>query len=74
MRAVASPSQAPPVQDARCGEVVELGARVVVRGGEMTAIGNGLHAVLAAEIVNPGRADAVNGYGPSSRATAPVST
>jgi hypothetical protein len=41
------------------GEIIELGERIPIRGGDMTAIGSGLHAVIAAELVNPDRPDAV---------------
>ena len=44
---------------AAIGEVVELGERVAVRSDDMTLIGHALHAVIAMELVNPDRADAV---------------
>ncbi len=54
-----SPSAAEPVAGSRIGEVIELGERISINGGDMTAIGSGLHAVIAAELVNPDRPDAV---------------
>jgi ATP-dependent exoDNAse (exonuclease V) beta subunit len=59
LRELLSPSQAEAVVDATvCGNV-ELGARVSIDGADMTLIGNALHAVIAAELVNPDRIDAV---------------
>ncbi|HEX7080640.1 MAG TPA: UvrD-helicase domain-containing protein [Gammaproteobacteria bacterium] len=53
------PSQAAEVAGAAAVETVELGARIRLFGDDMTAIGTGLHAVIAAELINPGRPDAV---------------
>ena len=39
--------------------MIEFGQRIRIRGEDMTAIGSGLHAVIAAEMVNPGQPDAV---------------
>ncbi len=46
------PSDAPPVAAATIGEVLAFGERIPVRGDEMTDVGSGLHAVIAAELVN----------------------
>jgi ATP-dependent exoDNAse (exonuclease V) beta subunit len=54
-----NPSGAAPFEGATIAEIVELGARIELNGGDMTAIGSGLHAVIAAELVNPDRPDAV---------------
>ena len=54
------PSDAPPAQTATIGEVLAFGERIAVRGDEMTDVGSGLHAVIAAELVNPlGAAEAI---------------
>jgi ATP-dependent exoDNAse (exonuclease V) beta subunit len=37
--------------------VVALGGRIPLRGDDMTVIGRALHALIAAELVNPGRDD-----------------
>ena len=70
VRAVVSPSDAEPVEGAEVGEIVDLGIRVKIHGEDMTVIGSGLHAVLAAELVNPDQPDAkeraqavLEGYG-----------
>ena len=70
VRAVVSPSDAEPVEGAEVGEIVDLGVRVKIHGEDMTVIGSGLHAVLAAELVNPDQPDAkeraqavLEGYG-----------
>ena len=70
LAATLSPSRAIGASNAAIGEVVELGARVAVRSDDMTLIGRALHAVIAMELVNPGRADAeararqiLQGYG-----------
>jgi len=47
------PSAAAPVGGASVGGIVELGERVALHGGDMTDVGTGLHAVIAAELVNP---------------------
>ncbi len=52
------PSSLPPAPGARITETIDLGARVRIRGDDMTLIGTALHAALAAELINPGRADA----------------
>ena len=56
---IVNPSAAEPVEGATMGEIIELGERIPLKGGDMTAIGSALHAVIAAEMVNPGQADAV---------------
>jgi ATP-dependent helicase/nuclease subunit A len=53
------PSGAPPMATARLLEVAELGPRLPLAGPDMLAIGQALHAVIAAELVNPDRADAL---------------
>ena len=47
------PSSAPPAAGAAVGEVLAFGQRVGVVGDAMADVGGGLHAVLAAELVNP---------------------
>jgi ATP-dependent exoDNAse (exonuclease V) beta subunit len=59
LRETVSPSGAPAVADASVGEVVDLGERLVLQGEDMASIGTALHALIAAELVNPGRADAL---------------
>ena len=51
-REVLTPSSIEPVT-AVVGEAVEIGERVKVRADDMADLGNGLHAVIAAELVNP---------------------
>ena len=51
-REALAPSSIEAVQ-ATVAEVVEIGERVTVRGDDMADVGNGLHAVIAAELVNP---------------------
>lgn len=51
-REILAPSSIEPVT-AAVGEVVEIGERVAVRSDDMADLGNGLHAVIAAELVNP---------------------
>ena len=72
-RARASPSAAGPRQGASVEALVEFGERMPLGGDDMTAIGSGLHAVIAAEFVNPSRRDALRtakvvlqGYGVAS--------
>jgi ATP-dependent exoDNAse (exonuclease V) beta subunit len=50
-----NPSAALALENARIGEVVELGGRVKLHGEDMAAIGTALHALIAAELLNPGR-------------------
>ena len=52
-REVLTASSIEPVAAATVGEVVEIGERVPVRADDMADLGNGLHAVIAAELVNP---------------------
>ena len=40
-------------------ERLDYDAAIALAGDDMTAIGQGLHAVIAAELINPGRADAL---------------
>ena len=47
------PSAAEPIAAASVGTITEIGARVGLRGNAMEDVGNGLHAVIAAELVNP---------------------
>lgn len=54
-----SPSAAAPLETAEVLETVDLGARVKLNGDDMTAIGMALHAVIAAEILQPDREDAL---------------
>jgi len=57
-KALVSPSSAPPLETAQITESIKLGERLPLRGDDMTAIGNALHAVIAAELVNPSQPDA----------------
>ena len=54
------PSDAPPVADAIVAEVVAFGERMPLAGGDMTRVGDGLHAVIAMVLVNPAAPDAVD--------------
>ncbi len=54
-----SPSEAGPAQGATVGETINVGPRIAVHGDDMASIGTALHAVIAAELVNPGRDDAI---------------
>ena len=47
------PSSFPPVAGATIGDVVAFGERIALRGESMADVGDGLHAVIAAELVNP---------------------
>ncbi len=47
------PSSVDPVDGASVGEIIEIGQRVALKGNAMADVGNGLHAVIAAELVNP---------------------
>jgi ATP-dependent helicase/nuclease subunit A len=60
VREIVSPSAAAPLDEAPVTEIVELGERIALHGDEMTAIGTALHALIAAEILNPDRSDAQN--------------
>ena len=60
LRAAASPSRAEPVSGARVGRIVDLGVRVAIHGNDMNLIGTALHRVIAAELTNPDRADAID--------------
>ena len=46
------PSSLPQVT-AEVGQVIDFGERIPLLGNEMADVGNGLHAVIAAEFVNP---------------------
>ena len=54
------PSDTLPKEGALVGRTVEVGPRVAVYGDDMQMIGNALHAVIAAELVNLNREDAVD--------------
>ena len=60
LRERVAPSQAEPVEGAAVRDVVELGPFIAVHGEDMGRIGTALHAVIAAELANPGREDAVD--------------
>ena len=47
------PSAVEPIEGASVGEIIEIGDRIALKGNAMEDIGNGLHAVIAAELVNP---------------------
>lgn len=55
-----SPSEARPAEGAAVGDIVEVGPRIPVHGDDMARIGTALHAAIAAELVNPGRDNAVD--------------
>ncbi len=59
LRETLSPSSAEPLHSATIGDVVDLGGRVAVHGDDMTPIGSALHRIIAAELVNPNRDDAI---------------
>jgi ATP-dependent helicase/nuclease subunit A len=59
LRERANPSEMPPLPSARMVEAVDLCARIPLHGSDMTAIGTALHAAIAAELINPARADAI---------------
>jgi ATP-dependent exoDNAse (exonuclease V) beta subunit len=59
LRERVSPSHAPAMPDAAIAETAELGDRIRIFGSDMRLIGTALHAVIAAELVNPDRADAL---------------
>ena len=56
--AFVSPSSADPIAGGRIADVVEIGPRINLTGDDVTTLGNALHAVIAAEIVNPNARDA----------------
>jgi ATP-dependent exoDNAse (exonuclease V) beta subunit len=60
LRQSMSPSDSAAAADAAIAETVELGARVPIFGSDMRLIGTALHAVIAAELVNPDRVDALD--------------
>ena len=47
------PSDAPQPDGAAIGAILEFGQRIAVRDNEMKDVGSGLHAVFAAELLNP---------------------
>jgi len=57
------PSSLPPVGGMQIADRIDLGARIRLRGGDMAAIGTAVHSAIAAELVNPGRADAAERIG-----------
>lgn len=55
-----SPSAAAPVEGAKTGEIIELGERLEFAGvADMTALGEALHGIIAAEINEP-KGDSAN--------------
>ncbi len=50
---VVTPSHQPAAPNAYIKAMQELGGRVAIRGAEMVDLGNALHAVIAATVVNP---------------------
>lgn len=52
-------SDAPPIEGARVAEVVSLGPRLRLQGGDMAALGGALHAIIAMQLVNPEAGDDV---------------
>jgi ATP-dependent exoDNAse (exonuclease V) beta subunit len=59
LRESVNPSAAPALPDASIGEIIELGERVKLHGEDMTVIGTALHALIAAELLNPKRTAAL---------------
>ena len=59
LREFVNPSSAEPVEGARVSDVMEIGERITIHGDDMAALGSALHAIVAAEVVNPGLPDAV---------------
>ncbi len=55
-----SPSHVGPVEGATVGEAVEIGPRIAILSDDMGKVGTALHAVIAAELVNPHCDDAVD--------------
>ena len=55
-----SPSHAAPVEGATVGKSIEIGPRIAVHSDDMAQVGTALHAVIASELVNPHRVDAVD--------------
>ena len=53
------PSALPPLGHAEIVDRIDLGARIPLRGGDMTSIGIALHAAIAGYLVNPQTADAL---------------
>ena len=54
-----SPSKAAPIEGCTVGEVIEIGERLPLDGvGDVTALGNAIHSIIAAEIVSPEGDDA----------------
>jgi ATP-dependent exoDNAse (exonuclease V) beta subunit len=58
LRESVNPSASLALAGATVAEIGELGDRVKIHGENMAAIGTALHALIAAELVNPGRANA----------------
>ena len=54
------PSDSPPKEGALVGRTVEVGPRIAIHGDDMVKIGSALHAVIAAELLNPNRDDAID--------------
>jgi ATP-dependent exoDNAse (exonuclease V) beta subunit len=59
LREGVNPSAAPALPEASVVEIIELGGRVKLHGEDMAAIGTALHALIAAELLNPERTDAL---------------
>jgi ATP-dependent exoDNAse (exonuclease V) beta subunit len=55
LREGVNPSAAVALPGASVVEIAELGDRVKLHGEDMTVIGTALHALIAAELLNPGR-------------------
>lgn len=53
-------SAAVPHDGASIGEVIDFSERLPIHGEDMTAIGAGLHALIAAKLTNPGTANAAH--------------
>ena len=47
------PSAVELIEGASVGEIVQIGDRIALKGNAMEDVGNGLHAIIAAELVNP---------------------
>jgi ATP-dependent exoDNAse (exonuclease V) beta subunit len=59
LREGVNPSASVALPGASVAEIVELGDRVKLHGEDMTMIGTALHALIAAELLNPGRTNAL---------------
>ncbi len=52
-REILAPSSITTSNGATVGQIIEIGERITLSNDDMADVGNGLHAVVAAEFVNP---------------------